>query len=96
MIAMRKSIHGFRFHYMVMGLRLTVFRAAGAPLKISGAIHAMARLPAAFREWSPRSSDRTPESGPIHVTLDDDEQGDHDKTEIRDENCREFQHDDTS
>ena len=33
---------------------------------------------------------------PIHVTLDDDEQGDHDTTEIWDENCREFQHDDTS
>ena len=32
MITMRKSIHGFLFPYMVMGLRLAVLRAAGAPL----------------------------------------------------------------
>ena len=33
MITMRKSINGFLFPYMVMGLRLAVLRAAGAPLK---------------------------------------------------------------
>ena len=33
MITMRKSIHGFLFPYMVMGLRLAVLRATGAPLK---------------------------------------------------------------
>jgi len=33
MITMRKSTHGFPFlSYMSMGLRLTVLRAAGAPL----------------------------------------------------------------
>ena len=32
MITMRKSIHGFLFPYMVMGLRLAVLRAAGVPL----------------------------------------------------------------
>ena len=32
MITMRKSIHGFLFPYMVMGLRLAALRAAGAPL----------------------------------------------------------------
>ena len=32
MIAMRKSIHGFLFPYMVMGLHLASLRAAGAPL----------------------------------------------------------------
>ena len=29
---MRKSVHGFHFPFMVMGLRLTALRAAGAPL----------------------------------------------------------------
>ena len=33
MTTMRKSVHGFHFPYMVMGLRLAVLRAAGAPLK---------------------------------------------------------------
>ena len=32
MITMRKSIHGFRFPYMVMGLRLAALWAAGSPL----------------------------------------------------------------
>ena len=32
MITMRKSIHGFLFPYMVMGLRLAVLWAAEAPL----------------------------------------------------------------
>ena len=32
MITMRKSIHGFLFPYMLMGLRLAALRAAGAPL----------------------------------------------------------------
>ena len=32
MITMRKSIHGFLFSYMVMGLRMAALRAAGAPL----------------------------------------------------------------
>ena len=32
---MRKSVHGFRFPYMVMGLRLAALRAAGAPLLIN-------------------------------------------------------------
>ena len=32
-ITMRKSTHGFLFHYMVMGLRLAVLRAAGSPLQ---------------------------------------------------------------
>ena len=32
MITMRKSIHGFLFSYMVMGLRLAVLRAAEIPL----------------------------------------------------------------
>ena len=32
MITMRKSIYGFLFPYMVMGLGLAVLRAAGAPL----------------------------------------------------------------
>ena len=34
MTTMRKSVHGFYFPYMVMGLRLAVLRAAGAPLII--------------------------------------------------------------
>ena len=35
MITMRKSSHGFPLlPYTIMGLRLAVFRAAGAPLKI--------------------------------------------------------------
>ena len=33
MITMRKSIHGFLFPNMVMGLRLAGLRAAGAPLR---------------------------------------------------------------
>ena len=33
MTTMRKSVHGFHFHYMVMGLRLAAFGAARAPLK---------------------------------------------------------------
>ena len=32
MTTMRKSVHGFTFPYMVMGLRLAALRAAGAPL----------------------------------------------------------------
>ena len=32
MITMRKSIHGFLFPYMLMGLRLAALGAAGAPL----------------------------------------------------------------
>ena len=32
MRTMRKSVHGFPFPYMVMGLRLAALRAAGAPL----------------------------------------------------------------
>ena len=32
MTTMRKSVHGFHFPYMVMGLRLAYLRAAGAPL----------------------------------------------------------------
>ena len=36
LITMRKSIHGFLFPYMVMGLRLAALRAAGAPLLILG------------------------------------------------------------
>ena len=32
MTNLRKSVHGFPFPYMVMGLRLAVLRAAGAPL----------------------------------------------------------------
>ena len=33
MTTMRKSVHGFHFPYMAMGLRLAALRAAGAPLK---------------------------------------------------------------
>ena len=33
MTTMRKSVHGFPFPYMVMGLRLASLRAAGAPLQ---------------------------------------------------------------
>ena len=32
MITMRKSVHGFLFPYMVMGLRLAALRATGDPL----------------------------------------------------------------
>ena len=32
MTTMRKSVHGFHFPYMAMGLRLAALRAAGAPL----------------------------------------------------------------
>ena len=35
-ITMRKSIHGFIFPFMHMGLRLAVLWAAGAPLQIIG------------------------------------------------------------
>ena len=35
MTTMRKSLHGFHFPYMAMGLRLAALRAAGAPLLLS-------------------------------------------------------------
>ena len=35
MRTMRKSVHGFPFPYMVMGLRFATLRAAGAPLIIT-------------------------------------------------------------
>ena len=55
MITMRKSIHGFLFPYMLMGLRLAAFRAAGASLKLIfyNGRWVSRRLRVSFRDTTP-------------------------------------------